>query len=68
MDADMARQKQADARTLLVGTVSYGKRVRVPDPVLEQLKVKEGDLLLFKIEEGDRVEIRPAMIVPRSTS
>ena len=64
----MARQKQADARTLLVGTVSYGKRVRVPDPVLEHLKVKEGDLLLFKIEEGDRVEIRPAMIVPRSTS
>ncbi len=64
----MASRKRDERRTLLVGTVSYGKRVRVPDPVLEHLRVKEGDLLLFKIEDGERVEIRPAIIVPRSSA
>jgi len=46
--------------------ISHGKRVRVPESVLEGLRLGVGDLVLFEIREG-RVWMHPAEVKIRES-
>jgi len=35
-----------------IAKISYGKRFRVPEPILKALDLDVGDLVLFRIEDG----------------
>jgi len=68
--AQLAKKANSDVgeadRRPLVATVSYGKRVRIPDDILQALELNEGDLVMFNISGNNRVEMVAAMVTERS--
>jgi bifunctional DNA-binding transcriptional regulator/antitoxin component of YhaV-PrlF toxin-antitoxin module len=54
--------KSKDNPNRLVARISYGYRVRVPDEILDHMKLKIGDLLGFEFQPDGSVKLFAAEV------
>ncbi len=62
----------SDGSTGYISTLSYGKRMRIQDPVCEALGLQEGDPVGFRIHRDPKgryyAEMYAVKIVPRDSA